>query len=211
MSRTPVRRSQEERSAATRERLLDATISSLIELGYVRTTTTEIVRRAGVSRGAQVHHFPTKAELVQNAVLHLSRRHRESIAREFTRPHVNGDRLSSAIDALWSAYAGQLFTAALELIVAARTDPELRPALVALQADVRGGIEEFCKERFGPRVMRHGSFRDALELTIDVMHGLALVRMIDGSRSRETRLLGSWKKLVRPLLEEAVGDERRER
>src|SRR5436190_7809532 len=74
----PVRRSNAERSAATQARLLDATIECLVERGWAGTSTTEIVRRAGVSRGAQVHHYPTKEDLVLAAVEHLvDRRTRE--------------------------------------------------------------------------------------------------------------------------------------
>src|SRR5436309_14728268 len=67
----PVRRTQAERSASTQARLLDATIECLVERGWAATSTTEVVRRAGVSRGAQVHHFPSKDDLVLVAVEHL--------------------------------------------------------------------------------------------------------------------------------------------
>jgi len=71
------RRTQAERTASTRARLLDATLECLCDLGYARTTTPEIARRAGLSRGAQLHHFPTKAELVTGAIEHLfARRNR---------------------------------------------------------------------------------------------------------------------------------------
>ncbi len=211
MTRAPARRSQEERSAATRERLLDATIGCLVDLGYAGTTTTEIVRRAGVSRGAQVHHFPTKGELVQEAVLHLARRQQEAIGDELTRPNdKNGDRVSQAIDALWSAYTGPLFTAALELIVAARTDPALRPGVEALQADLHKGVETYCRQNLSPEVLKRRSFRDAIELTADVMHGLALAGMFGDERVKQQKLLETWKKIVRPLLEGALakGDKR---
>src|SRR5277367_4995704 len=66
-----VRRTQRERSEAMRGRLLEATIDCLYELGYSRTTTIEVAARAGVSRGAQLHHFPTKKRLVTIAVRHL--------------------------------------------------------------------------------------------------------------------------------------------
>lgn len=65
-------RTQEERSAATRAALLDATVACLVDYGYASLTTTRVVERAGVSRGAQVHHFPTKAQLVTEAVRHLA-------------------------------------------------------------------------------------------------------------------------------------------
>ena len=65
------RRTQRERSAAMRERLLEAAIDCLYELGYAGTTTIEVAARAGVSRGAQLHHFPTKEHLVTLAVRHV--------------------------------------------------------------------------------------------------------------------------------------------
>jgi AcrR family transcriptional regulator len=185
---------------------LDATIECLIELGYGGTTTTEIVRRAGVSRGAQVHHFPTKAELVQNAVVHLAQRRLVELKRDFARLRVNGDGVSVAIDLLWSAFAGPLFAAALELIVAARTDPELRPALKRLQSDVAAGVEALCRETFGPEALRRRSFVDAIQLTTEMMHGHALTRLLDGKRGHESRLIDAWKRAVRPLFEEALAD-----
>src|ERR1041385_1513309 len=96
------RRTQEERSAATRARLLDATIACLSDLGYSRTTTTEIADRAGVSRGAQLHHFPTKAELVTTAVEHLFRRRDAEFRAAFRKLPEGTDRDRAAIDLLWS-------------------------------------------------------------------------------------------------------------
>ena len=76
------RRTQEERRTATRGALLDATIDCLIEYGYGGVTTTRVVERAGVSRGAQVHHFPTKAVLVAEALRRLAaRRAAENLQR----------------------------------------------------------------------------------------------------------------------------------
>jgi AcrR family transcriptional regulator len=197
------RRSQEERSATTRQLLLDATIECLTELGYAATSTTEIVRRAGVSRGAQVHHFPTKAELVHSAVAHLAKRQDAELRRQFARVKTSGDRVSQAIDVLWSAFTGPLFVAGLELIVASRTDPSLREALAGLEAGIADGIRAVCVELFGARTMQRRAARDVVDLTMGMMHGLALGRLFDGSRAREARLLDTWKRAVRPLLEQS--------
>jgi AcrR family transcriptional regulator len=207
MTNSAVRRTQEERSNATRERLLDATIECLIELGYGGTTTSEIVRRAGVSRGAQVHHYPTKAELVNGAVAHLAKKREQEVREEFARIDPKGDRVSEAIDLLWSGYAGPLFTAVFELIAAARTDPELRTVFATLQLNVQKGIESFCRETFGPQALRRKMFRDALALTINLMHGLSLSRIAGGDPAEQDRLVEAWKTLVRPLLEEAAKNE----
>ena len=82
---TRTRRTQGERSAETRARLLDATVESLIEAGYAHTTTTAVCARAGLSRGAQLHHFPTKSELVIAAVAHLTRRRAKEVREEAQR------------------------------------------------------------------------------------------------------------------------------
>src|SRR5580700_10650527 len=78
-----VRRTQGERSAAMRERLLDAAIDCLYELGYSGTTTIEVAARAGVSRGAQLHHFPTKEHLVTLAVRHVLAKRLEEFRTAF--------------------------------------------------------------------------------------------------------------------------------
>jgi AcrR family transcriptional regulator len=109
-----------------RARLLDATVECLADLGYARTTTTEVSARAGVSRGAQLHHFPTKAELVTAAAEHvLTRRHAEFVAAMDRLPE-GADRAAASVDLLWEIFQGPSFAAWLELAVASRADAELR-------------------------------------------------------------------------------------
>jgi AcrR family transcriptional regulator len=191
------RRTQEERSTATRERLLDATIECLIELGYAKTTTSEIVRRAGVSRGAQVHHFPTKAELVQSAIVHLAHRQFAQLKAGLDQLNSRDDQFSGAIDLIWESYSGPLFTAALELIVAARTDESLRPAVKGLEADIARAMREMA----GRPSDRSGAEKDVFDLTVCLMQGLAFGRLIDRKPSREKRLLETWKRTVHPLVD----------
>lgn len=203
MSPSQPRRTQEERSAATRARLLDATIDCLVERGYAGTTTTEIVKRAGVSRGAQVHHFPTKAGLVEQAIVHLSRKRREELRRELETSHPNGDRVSLAVDLLAKSFSGPLFAAAMELVVAARTDEALRPSVRAVEKDAEDGIRELCLELFGADAIRRRSFRDALEMTIRMAAGISMAHMMRGENN-DTELLTAWKRLARPLIEEGA-------
>src|SRR3990170_1383756 len=117
VSRVP----QEERSRAMRQRLLEATIECLVERGWAGTSTTLVSRRAGVSRGAQLHHFPTKADLVVAAVEHMGvRRSKQLFGKAATLP--TGPRRTRAVlDLLAEHFTSPLFTAALELWVAARS------------------------------------------------------------------------------------------
>ena len=129
-------RTQQERREHTRTALLDATIDCLVDLGHARTTVQEICRRAGLSRGAQQHHFTTKAELMVAAVEHLVTRLRAEITGSLVLPR-GPLRVSEAIELLWHGFSGKLSTAALELWIAARTDGELRTALVHYRAMFR--------------------------------------------------------------------------
>lgn len=122
---------QEERSAQTRHRLLEAAIACLHERGYTGTTTTEIAGRAGVSRGAQAHHFRHKEELVIGALEHISARRLAELEFAFEELPVGGleFRLETLIDLMWVAFRGPSFYAWLELLVAGRTEPILRVAV----------------------------------------------------------------------------------
>jgi AcrR family transcriptional regulator len=122
---------QEERSAETRRRLLEAAIACLNERGYTETTTTEIAGRAGVSRGAQVHHFRHKEELVIGALEHICERRLAELEFAFEELPIGGleFRLETLIDLMWTAFRGPSFYAWLELLVASRTEPILRAAV----------------------------------------------------------------------------------
>jgi AcrR family transcriptional regulator len=122
---------QEERSAETRRRLLEAAIACLNERGYTGTTTTEIAGRAGVSRGAQVHHFRHKEELVIGALEHICERRLAELEFAFEELPIGGleFRLETLIDLMWTAFRGPSFYAWLELLVASRTEPILRAAV----------------------------------------------------------------------------------
>lgn len=130
---------QDERSAETRRRLLDATVGCLFERGYAGTTTTEIASRAGVSRGAQLHHFPRKDELVVSALEHVFELRLRELSAAVAEPPSGsrGHRLAMVIDAIWPGFKGPTFYAWLELVVASRTNPTLNDAVRA--ASVRFG------------------------------------------------------------------------
>ncbi len=133
MASPAVDRRVQERSLATRAALLDAAIECLVDRGYAATTTIETARRAGVSRGAQLHHFPTKARLLATAVEHLFDRRRSEFLEAFAAIDPRTDRLDAAVDLLWSMFQGPVFVAWTELWVAARTDPELAATMITVE------------------------------------------------------------------------------
>jgi len=58
------KRSNAERTASTRSRLIAACIECLIKVGHAATTTTLVLKTAHASRGAMLHHFPSRSKLL---------------------------------------------------------------------------------------------------------------------------------------------------
>jgi len=185
-------RTQQERSSRTRALLLDATVDCLVELGYARTTVAEICQRAGLSRGAQQHHFTTKAELMTSALEHLFTRLGDKILQ--AELPAGPGRLEKGIDLLWEAYSGTLSTAAVELWVAARTDDELRASLLPVDRALGHATLEFYRQLVGE--VDAAELETLLLLTVNLFRGLALDAMIGGDPGRRTVLLSEWKALV---------------
>jgi AcrR family transcriptional regulator len=186
-------RTQAERSERTRELLLDATIECLVELGYAHTTVQEICQRAGLSRGAQQHHFTTKAELMTSALEHLFKRLSDEILTVTDELPAGSSRIEVGIDLLWRAYSGTLSTAAVELWVAARTDPELRGTLLPVDRALGHATLEFYRQLLDVTDDRLDTL---VLLTVNLVRGLALDAMIGGDERRRDVLLVEWKKLV---------------
>jgi AcrR family transcriptional regulator len=190
---------QQERSRATRARLLEATVDCLVRYGWSGTTTTVIATHAGVSRGAQLHHYPTKAALVTAAVAHLAERRAEELRVEAEALPVGPQRLDRVVDLLGVAFTGPLFVAALELWVAARTDPELRDALVPLEARVGREMHRLTVALLDVDERRPG-VREAVQATLDLLRGLGVANLLNDDSARRTAPLHTWKRQLATLL-----------
>lgn len=168
-------RTQAQRSAQTRAALLDATLECLVELGYARTTTTEIVHRAGLSLGAMVHHFPSKNELMTAAVGHLLQRRQAEFRAEMAAAGQTSDRMATAIDLLWKAFSGPTFVAWVELWVGSRSDPELASAVTVMEEQFLNSSQELFRELFPPDGPTGARVDErAMGFAFAVMEGVAL-------------------------------------
>ena len=169
---------QAERTAVTTEKLLGATVSSLIERGYRGTSTPEVCRRAGVSRGAQLHHYPNKEALVAAAVEHLlSQRVSELQDRLANAPGGLLD-LEDAAGFLWRVYTGDTFYAWLELVVASRTDEELRKIVAELDERLVVKAERMVQRFLLPYVDDTRQIRATTRLILAIFDGLAAHRIL---------------------------------
>jgi AcrR family transcriptional regulator len=205
-------RTQQQRRDETRRAILDAAVDSLVKLGFAKTTTLEVQRRAEVSRGALLHHFPSKAGLLAATIEHLAEmRGRELRDLEVKLPAGKAARAGAAIDLLWESVTGPLFYVAMDLRAAARTDPELRRALAVAEMVVHERIKHQCRDLFGVEIAGHPGFECALDITLQMMIGAGMTAILHGEQARIELLVEEWKTLFPTLLEAPQGSKRRTR
>lgn len=171
------RRTQAERSAATQERLLDATLACLVELGWSGTSTTEVVRRAGVSRGAQVHHYPTKEDLVLAAVAYLLDRRVAEYEEAFDSIPPDERSVGAAFDLLWSTSSGGTWEAWIEFAVAARSDPSLNGRFAEMSQRFRERTLDVFTHMFPETDADPDLARVGLMFAFCFIDGMAVARM----------------------------------
>jgi AcrR family transcriptional regulator len=173
-----------------RARLLEATVDLLVERGFAGTSTTLVSERAGVSRGAQLHHFPTKNDLVVAAVEHLTEIRGSELAA--AAEQLPAQRTTRAVlDLLAAHFTSRVFTAALELWVAARTDPALMEAVSPLEQKVGREVHRLTVELLGVDESEPG-VRELVQATLDLVRGLGLANTITDDRRRRERILDRW-------------------
>jgi AcrR family transcriptional regulator len=195
------RRTQEERSTTTRGRILDAALECLAELGYAATTTIVVAERAGVSRGAQLHHFPTRAALISAAVQSLFTQLTAAYAEAFARVAPRSDRVAAAVDLLWKIFQDPRLTAVLELHVAARTDDELRRELVPIAERHHADVLRLAREYFPQAAATNPRFAEVLDVVLDTLQGLAVRRLV----TAHPRALAPTVTLVKDIARRAIG------
>ena len=168
---------QQRKSAQTRERVLQATVDCIFELGYTLTTTDKVAARAEVSRGAMLHHFPNRRELITAAVRYLNAQRLQNFLTEEESIQASGEpsKIGAGIDVYWKQLSSPLFVVFQELQVLSRTDAELREALDAALADSDTAWRATV-ERVFPDLTGSTRHELANSITIFLCEGMALYR-----------------------------------
>ncbi|THC47737.1 TetR/AcrR family transcriptional regulator [Streptomyces sp. A1499] len=184
---------KQDRSRATRQRLLEAAVSCLAERGWAGSTVSVVAERAGVSRGAAQHHFPTREDLFTAAVEYVAEQRSTAL-----RALPAQDR-ASVVAALVDLYTGPLFRAALHLWVAASDEPQLGDRVTELEARVgrethRIAVELLDADESVPGV------RETIQGLLDMARGLGLANLLTDDGARRARVVAQWTALVERAL-----------
>jgi len=197
MSTTRQRRTQDERRAETQRRLLDATVKSVLEHGYANTTTRRVAELAGVSAGAEAHHFPRRVDLFAAAIEHLAEvRIAEARRRAAELPDAAPQRLGALLDLLWEDFASPIFVVFVKLWVAAADEPELYEQLVSAERRIARAITALAYELVG-ELADQPQAEQFLVLVLSACRGLALTEHFE---PRKVKRREQWLTLRAALL-----------
>jgi AcrR family transcriptional regulator len=183
------REPRQDRSRATRARLLESAITCLADLGWSASTVAVVAEHAGVSRGAAQHHFPTREALFTAALEHVTRERGEQMRRELGAGPAPDTR--AIVEMVFGLFTGTFFRAALMLWVAAASDDVLREQVVPLEARIGREVHRVLVELLGVDEQEPG-VRETVQATLDLARGLGLANLLTDDGSRRRRITRQW-------------------
>jgi len=186
---------QQDRSRATRQRLLEAAVESLAEVGYAATTVSVVATRAGVSRGAAQHHFPTRADLFAAAVEYMTSVRLAEIRAQAAALPSGAGRTEAIVGMLADVYTGPLFRAALHLWVAASTEDALRQQIVRLESHVGRQAHRALLEVLEVSERTPG-VRETVQGVLDMARGLGLADLLTDDSARRRGIVRQWSRIL---------------
>lgn len=185
------REPKQDRSRATRQRLLESTIECLATQGWAATTVAVAAQRAGVSRGAAQHHFPTREDLITAALDYMFDSRMAEIRAETTELPNAPDRTEIVVTRMVDYFTGPLFKAALQVWTAAAADETLRTRIVPLEAKFGRVAHQVTVELLGADDADPVTHR-LVQATLDLARGLGLADVLTDDSARRERIVRQW-------------------
>ncbi|PZU04121.1 MAG: TetR/AcrR family transcriptional regulator [Gordonia sp. (in: high G+C Gram-positive bacteria)] len=187
---------RESKGTRSRNQILDAALEVLIDRGYAQASTLAIQEAAGVSRGKLLHHFPSRDDLLMAAVHHLAKVRIEDLARQVDWPEDPIERISLGIDTGWSTFHQPYFVASIELWTAARTNANLRSALLPAERELGPTVRAAVASFLGPVLTSAPRYDELYPILLSGMRGAAMPYLIDRRDPRNDPHLPLWKTLT---------------
>ena len=196
------RTTQVERSRRTRRKLVEAALDCVAELGYLGATMDRVVAKAGVSRGAQGHHFPTKSRLMQAAMTHMLDQLIEDLRHQTELIRRRKSDPPAVFRHLWDKYfSSWQFTVTMEFIVAARMDAELRQALRPVTEQFHQQIDDCFYLLCRGSGHQDARLIMAVNLTMSLLRGMGVQTVLYDRPAYFTRMLDEWMTILNQILD----------
>ncbi|WP_297006305.1 TetR/AcrR family transcriptional regulator [uncultured Corynebacterium sp.] len=187
------REPQQDRSRETRRRLLDAALATLTDHGLTATTVSGVAQRAGVSRGAAQHHFPTRDALVEATIdeFFAERTHQLRNAVAALRPGAEGASVTEVLDLVFGFFSDSLFHAAVQVWAGAASDAQLKA--VILPAEERYSREVYQLAALALNAdLSDRRTRRMLSMTLDIARGLGLASVLIDDSGHRDEVVETW-------------------
>jgi AcrR family transcriptional regulator len=193
----PLRRTQAERTAETRRRILDAVVESIAEAGFQRTTATEIAKRAGVTWGAVQHHFGAKGGILE-AVLEDTFERFEARVADIPVDAPLARRVSLFVERAWQHFASPHFHSTFEILLhhGKGDDDEVPPHW---QETMFRGFDRVFERLFSDSGLPRRERAALHQYAVAELMGLAALEMLDTPRPRAAQLALLERTLLREL------------
>jgi AcrR family transcriptional regulator len=207
----PPRRTQAERSAATKLRVLAAAAAKIRVRGYAQLRTADVAEAAGVSRGAMLHHFPTKNALVVATLEHVF-----EAARLISRARAEAlqpaaDLIEAVIEDAREFFFNKHFKVALDIVLSTSTDTELRDQVLAISQAARLPVEAAWAEALVSRGAAAQTAADLVALTTGLVRGMAIRALWQDDAAWFERLFALWRRMAERFLAPELAKPKRRR
>lgn len=175
---------QRERSARTRQKVLEAVIDSLYEVGYYSASTQEICDRALLSKGGLYRQFANRTTLMVATADYAYTQLVAKFKRRFTRQPITAGRIGDGLELIRKNYKTREYHAILELIVASRTDATLRAGLKPIIKNTMDTILQLAKSLFPEAAQYNPRFETVIHMLVHEFQGEAIDNILYHSPKR---------------------------
>lgn len=192
----PTRTPQAERSARMRARLARAAYEVIRDGGYVNFRTAAVSQTAGVSQGAQLHHFPTKSALARAAIEYAWAQATDASLARIERYEPGGDTVGAILEDAAEFFFSEYFAVALDILMAGGKDDSVRGDLVSSTLRHRQRVERLWLEQLVADGWPLADAEDVLALSLSLVRGFAVRALVEPDRERFETLAARWRAIV---------------
>src|SRR5437868_2983098 len=190
------RRTQAERSETTRKQLLEAAAKLIRQKGFGGLRTIEVASLAGVSRGALMHHFPSKHALVVAVLTYVNEVTFTQSTRRAQLARTSGDPIEEIIKDAQDFFLGDYFFIELAIAMSDEGTRRLKHEMHELTRQSRFSIEAAWLETLISSGIPNQLARDVLALTLSAVRGFSVRTLIENDRQQFTRLMNVWRDII---------------
>jgi AcrR family transcriptional regulator len=194
------RRTQAERSEETRTRILKAAANLIRKRGYARFRTAEVAEEAGLSRGAQLHHFPTKDSLVVATLEYVFEQAQVLSRRRASAVNRPRDLIEAVIEDAREFFFSEHFMVAIDIVLSTSTDQSVRKQILDISRKARRPVETAWTGALAASGVPGQLASDIVALTLSLVRGMALRTLWDNDPKWFDELFSLWRQMIKVFL-----------